>query len=70
MATDVMRKIIAALRDLDSDMDELEETLRKYGIALKDENGDYRSTIEILKDVSECKKEEIDDENEQHYYKQ
>lgn len=57
MATDVMRKIIAALCSLDSDMGELEETLRKYGIALKDENGDYRSTIEILKDVSDKYKE-------------
>lgn len=57
MATDVMRKIIAALCSLDSDMGELEETLRKYDIALKDENGDYRSTIEILKDVSDKYKE-------------
>lgn len=57
MAKDVIDKIIAALRNLDSDMGELEETLRKYGIALKDENGDYRSTIEILKDVSDKYKE-------------
>ena len=58
MAAGVIKKIISALCDLHSDMNELEETLKKYGIALKDENGDYRSTIEILKDVSECKGKE------------
>ena len=57
MAKDVRDKIIAALCDIHSDMDELEKVLLQYGIALKDEKGGYRSTIEILKDISDKYKE-------------
>lgn len=57
MAKDVIDKIISALRDTHSDMNELEKVLSQYGIELKDEKGDYRSTIEILKDISDKYKE-------------
>ena len=57
MAKDVIDKIISALRDTHSDMNELEKVLLQYGIELKDEKGDYRSTIEILKDISDKYKE-------------
>jgi len=58
MANDVRDKIIAALRDTDSDMDELEKVLKEYGIELKDQNGDYRSTIEILKDIADYQRKD------------
>lgn len=58
MAKDIRDKIIAALRDADSDMDELEKVLKEYGIELKDQNGDYRGTIEILKDIADYQKED------------
>jgi len=53
MAKDIRDRIIAALCNPHSNLDELEQTLKKYGIALRDDNGECRSTIEILKDISE-----------------
>ena len=58
MAKDIRDKIIAALCDMESDMDELERVLKEYGIELRDKNGDYRSTIEILKDIADYQKKE------------
>lgn len=53
MPQSVIKKLIAALADSKSDIKELEETLNEYNIPLVDENGDFRSTLEIIKDISE-----------------
>ena len=60
MASDEKEKIIAALNNRNGDTQELEELLAKYGISARDEKGEWRSTIEILKDVAEYKSNEKD----------
>lgn len=57
MAKDVRDMIIAALCDLNHNQDELEEILNEYNISLKDENGNYRSTFDILTDIANASKE-------------
>lgn len=57
MAKDVRDKIIAALCDLNHNQDELEEILNEYNISLKDEDGNYRSTFDILTDIAKASKE-------------
>ena len=39
--------------NFDNDNKALIEALAKIGIALRDENGDYRNTHDVLKDISE-----------------
>lgn len=57
MAKDVIGKIIAALCDLSHNQNELEEILNEYDISLKDEDGNYRSTFDILTDIANASKE-------------
>ena len=39
--------------NFDKDNNALIDAFAKIGIALKDENGDYRNTYDVLKDMSE-----------------
>ena len=39
--------------NFDKDSNALIEAFAKIGIALRDENGDYRNTYDVLKDMSE-----------------
>lgn len=65
---DYMKKVIKQLADsvpeqtkanadakynFDKDNNALIESFEKIGIALRDENGDYRNTYDVLKDMSE-----------------
>ena len=44
---------VDAKYNFDKDSNALIEALAKIGIALRDENGDYRNTYDVLKDMSE-----------------
>lgn len=51
---------VDAKYNFDNDNKALIEAFAKIGIALRDENGDYRNTYDVLKDMSE-KYEQIKD---------
>lgn len=51
---------VDAKYNFDNDNKALIEAFAKIGIALRDENGDYRNTYDVLKDMSE-KYEQIND---------
>jgi hypothetical protein len=44
---------VDAKYNFDKDNNALIEAFAKIGIALRDENGDYRNTYDVLKDMSE-----------------
>ena len=44
---------VDAKYNFDKDNNTLIESFAKIGIALRDENGDYRNTYDVLKDMSE-----------------
>ena len=44
---------VNAKYNFDKDNNALIDAFAKIGIALKDENGDYRNTYDVLKDMSE-----------------
>lgn len=44
---------VNAKYNFDKDNNALINAFAKIGIALKDENGDYRNTYDVLKDMSE-----------------
>ena len=44
---------VDAKYNFDKDSNALIEAFAKIGIALRDENGDYRNTYDVLKDMSE-----------------
>ena len=44
---------VDAKYNFDKDSNALIEAFAKIGIALRDENGDYRNTHDVLKDMSE-----------------
>lgn len=44
---------VDAKYNFDKDNNALIESFEKIGIALRDENGDYRNTYDVLKDMSE-----------------
>ena len=44
---------VDAKYNFDKDNNALIDAFAKIGIALKDENGDYRNTYDVLKDMSE-----------------
>lgn len=44
---------VNAKYNFDKDTNALIESFAKIGIALRDENGDYRNTYDVLKDMSE-----------------
>ena len=44
---------VNAKYNFDKDNNVLIDAFAKIGIALKDENGDYRNTYDVLKDMSE-----------------
>ena len=44
---------VNAKYNFDKDNNALIDAFAKIGIALKDENGDYRNTYNVLKDMSE-----------------
>lgn len=44
---------VDAKYNFDKDNKALIEAFAKIGIALRDENGDYRNTYDVLKDMSE-----------------
>lgn len=44
---------VDAQYNFDKDTKELIEAFAKVGIALRDENGDFRNTYDVLKDMSE-----------------
>lgn len=44
---------VNAKYNFDKDSKEIIEAFAKIGIALRDENGDFRNTYDVLKDMSE-----------------
>ena len=48
---------VNAKYNFDKDNNALIDAFAKIGIALKDENGDYRNTYDVLKDMSEKHKQ-------------
>ena len=44
---------VNAKYNFDKDNNALIDAFAKIGVALKDENGDYRNTYDVLKDMSE-----------------
>lgn len=56
---EVIEQIVGSVSDVDAaskfqeDNKVLIEAFKKIGIPLRDENGDYRNTYEVLKDMSE-----------------
>ena len=55
---------IDAQYDFDKDNKELIDAFAKLDIALRDENGSYRNTYDVLKDMS-CKYEQLYGQNNQ-----
>ena len=50
--------------DFDKDNKVLIDAFTKTGIALKDENGDYRTTCDVLKDMSEKYEQLFEQDNQ------
>ena len=55
---------VSAKYDFDNDNKALIDAFAKAGIALKDANGDYRNTCDVLKDISEKYEQLFEQDNQ------